>query len=299
MKSVIDSRPSLVDSTAIDVPWRLVDPLKPKLRFGVLAEDPLFPWHPPVKTTVKDTVDLLQAQGHDVVHLEYGECLSGACADLAMQLFGLDKTGVQILVKANEPLVPSMIQVRDATRGVDFDRNFLPDTRTIEGDLEQLSFLHLKRLAVQEAWRKLWAEHRLDAVIGPGAQNTAVEHDEYGLPPYTNIFNVLDVSTRPDLKNTYDLLTKSQYPACIIPVGQVKSSSLAKSFTKSPGQFAPPCESIILFTCFLTFALVRICCIVSFGTPKSVRADSMIHRQSREPGGCTYSHPDRHHTDAG
>ena len=194
LKSVIDSRPSLVDSTAIDIPWRTVDPLETRLRFGVVAEDPIFPWHPPVKAAIADTVDLLRAQGHNVVHLAPEECLSGASFDLGMQLFSFDKTSAQIIAQGNEPLVPSMLLVREATRGVKFDRDFLPDTRTIDGELNQLSLLNMKRSAIQETWRKVWTKHQLNAVIGPGAQNTAVEHDMYGLAPYTSIFNVVDVS---------------------------------------------------------------------------------------------------------
>ena len=46
----------------------------------------------------------------------------------------------------------------------------------------------------KDEWRKLWVERKLDAVLSPGNQGTAVKHDEYGLPPYTVVWNCLDVS---------------------------------------------------------------------------------------------------------
>ncbi|ROV93592.1 hypothetical protein VMCG_08092 [Cytospora schulzeri] len=221
-KSVVDSRPARVDSTAIDVPWRSAGPLNPVLRFGVLAEDPLFPWHPPIKKVVADTADLLKAQGHEVIYLTSQQCLVGESYDVASQMFGLDKTSARILAHSGEPMVPSLLYARQAARGVSFNRSFLRDTRSVKDRLERLSILNVKMSDIQEAWRKVWVECRLDAVIGPGAQNTAVEHDMYALAPYTCLFNLLD------------------YPACVIPVGHVEKPDKEESFLKSPGQFAPP-----------------------------------------------------------
>lgn len=195
LKSVINSRPALLDSTVLDVPWRNVGAPKSKLRFGVLAEDPLLPWHPPVKKAVSDTADLLRAQGHEIVPLTAQECLTAASYDVATQLFGLDKTSAEILAKGGESLVPSLVFIRDAMKEVKFDRNFLPDTRAIKDGLERLSILNVKRYEIQDLWKKTWVTRGLDAVIGPGAQNTAVEHDMYALAPYTCLFSFLDVST--------------------------------------------------------------------------------------------------------
>ncbi|ROW02769.1 hypothetical protein VSDG_01721 [Cytospora chrysosperma] len=192
LKSVVDSRPALVDSTATDVPWRSIGPLKSGLKFGVLAEDPLFPWHPPVKAAVAETADLLRAQGHEIVYLTSQQCLVGESYDVASQMFGLDKTVGRIVAESGEPLVPSLLYIREAVRGINFNRSYLRDTRAIKDRLERLSILNVKMSDIQEAWRKLWVEYRLDAVVGPGAQNTAVEHDMYALAPYTCLFNLLD-----------------------------------------------------------------------------------------------------------
>lgn len=267
IKSVVDSRPALVDSTATDVPWRSIDPLKPVLRFGVLAEDPLFPWHPPVKAAVTDTADLLRSQGHEVVYLTSQQCLVGESYDVASQMFGLDKTAARILADSGEPLVPSLLYIREAVRGVSFDRSYLRDTRAIKDRLERLSILNVKMSEIQESWREVWAECRLDAVVGPGAQNTAVEHDMYALAPYTCLFNLLDVSGCNLPWDTSILLTTSKYPACVVPVGHVKESNSEDSFVKLSGQFAPPCElALFVFGFFvflfdLSFICYIACCV--------------------------------------
>ncbi|KAI3394262.1 hypothetical protein diail_2965 [Diaporthe ilicicola] len=222
LKSVISTRPALLDSTVLDVPWRNVGPPKSKLRIGVLAEDPLLPWHPPVKKAVSDIAGLLRAQGHETVSLTAQECLTAASYDVATQLFSLDKTSAEILAKGGEPLVPSLVYIRDAMKEVKWDRERLPDTRSLKDGLERLSFLNVKRYEIQDLWKKTWVGHGLDAVIGPGAQTTAVEHDMYALAPYTCLFSLLD------------------YPACVIPVGRVANPSPAESLTKAPGQTVPP-----------------------------------------------------------
>lgn len=241
IKSVVDSRPALVDSTAIDVPWRSIGSMNSRFRFGVLAEDPLFPWHLPVKIAVTDTVQSLRAQGHDVVYLTPEECLIAASYDVASQIFGMDKTSVQLLKSSGEPMVPSLLRIREAIRGVSFDRDFVPDTRAIKDGLERLSLLNVKRSEIQEAWRKVWEDHRLNAVIGPGAQNT-VEHDMYALAPYTCLFNFLDVGGCLLAWRPNTLLTISQYPACVLPVGHVEKINPGDDFARATGQFAPPCE---------------------------------------------------------
>jgi amidase len=194
MKSIIDSRPALLDPMVLDVPWRSVSPPQKKLRFGVVAEDPLLPLHPPVKKAVSDTADLLRSQGHEIVPLTAEECMTAAVYDVATQLFSLDKTSAETLVKGGEPLVPSLVFIRDAMREVKWDRSLLPDTRSIEDPLERLSFLNMKRYEIQDRWKKMWVARGLNAVIGPGGQTTAVEHDMYALAPYTCLFNFLDVS---------------------------------------------------------------------------------------------------------
>lgn len=193
MKAVLDTRPAKLDATVIDVPWTPVHEVKPKLRFGVLAEDPLFPLQPHVKKGIAEVVDQLQAQGHELVTLTAEEGHVAKSWDVAMQIFGLDKSSIDTVLKSGEPFIPSILAGREQVRGIQFDREFLPDTRTIEDGLDKLALLNVKRAQLQEDWRDTFVRHGLDAVVAPSAPNTAIEHDQFGPAPYTALLNFLDV----------------------------------------------------------------------------------------------------------
>lgn len=193
MKAVLDARPAKLDFTAIDVPWIPFQDVRPKLRFGVLAEDPLFPLQPHVKNGIAEVVGQLKAKGHEVISLTTEEGNVSKSWDVAMQIFGLDKSSVEIVLQSGEPFINSILTGREQTRGIQFDREFLPDTRTIEDGLDKLALLNVKRSQLQDGWRETFIRHGLDAVVAPGASITAIEHDEYGPAPYTCLLNFLDV----------------------------------------------------------------------------------------------------------
>jgi amidase len=64
---------------------------------------------------------------------------------------------------------------------------------------EKIDARHKARQRYADAWRRVWVEHGLDVVLSPGAQNTAVTHDTYGWPPYTLVWNLLDVCPQQDM----------------------------------------------------------------------------------------------------
>lgn len=192
-KAAIGAEPAKYDSTALDIPWRSLslDP-KQKLRLGVLAEDPNYPWHPPVRAIISKATQKLKERGYELVRLDPAECHISDANEIAWGLFSLDQTAAGIVSSAQEPDIPSRIRIKSDFAKV--KASFAPEARELEG-LAKLSLLSRKRAEILENWRKLWNRHQLDAVIGPGAQNTAVEHDMYGVPPYTTFLNLLDVRT--------------------------------------------------------------------------------------------------------
>lgn len=202
-KAIIDSTPATLDSTAIDVPWRQLEKdTQSKLRIGVLAEDPLYPLHPPVKRALAEAVEKLRSAGHEIINLTPEEGQVSDSSEVGFELFCLDlETSMGHIMRGGEPPVPS---VANAPRPPN-----VGNYRFVQG-LEKLDFLHkyaalsAKRQEISENWRKIWSEKRLDAVIGPPAQNTAVRHDEYGWPPYTCHLNVLDVSIDQTLEGKED-----------------------------------------------------------------------------------------------
>lgn len=191
-KSVIGARPALHDPFVLDVPWRDVSgTLNAKLRFGVIAEDPVFPLHPPVKKAVRDAVKKIQAQGHDIVWLKAEDALVAQSAVVAWSLMDLDGKAEQEVAAGGEKMTPARVRMREEM--AKFDWSAVADLDKEPG-LPRLSGLRIKRSEIINSWRKLWQHHQLDAVVGPSAQNTAVEHDEFGIPPYTQLLNFLDVS---------------------------------------------------------------------------------------------------------
>ncbi|RAL16887.1 uncharacterized protein BO97DRAFT_420273 [Aspergillus homomorphus CBS 101889] len=87
-------------------------------------------------------------------------------------------------------LVPSVKYTHTQAR--DLEYQFIPDISK-DDRLCQLAVLHAKRALITDDWRKIWFEDKLDLVLCPSAQTTAVIHDRFGLPADTTLANVLDV----------------------------------------------------------------------------------------------------------
>ncbi|KAK7899811.1 hypothetical protein LTR67_003556 [Exophiala xenobiotica] len=175
-KAVIDATPALLDSTAIDVPWRTLGPAnKGKLRIGVLEEDPLYPLHPPVKRALAEAAKKVEAAGHELVQVTSEEGQVADATEVACEIFSLhSETSMQFIDASGEPPVPSVAK-RFGPANVG-NYKFVPS-------LEGLDFVHkyallaVKRQEILENWRKIWLEKKLDAVMMPAAQSTAVPHD--------------------------------------------------------------------------------------------------------------------------
>lgn len=190
LRAILEANPAADDSTAIDLPWRNV-PIVPgkKLRIGVIPEDPIYPLHPPVARVMEEAVKLLQASGHAIVPLRSEQCHVADATEVAWPIFLLDDTAYQHVEAGGEPLVQSVKYLHGLAR--DLQRRFVPDTSGLDR-LDRLSILNSKKAEIIEDWRKLWVD--VDVVLSPPAQSTAVEHDKFGLPPYTTLTNILDVS---------------------------------------------------------------------------------------------------------
>ena len=194
-RAVMGTRPALYDSTALDIPWRYLPPAPgaPRLRLGVLGEDPVFPLHPPVRRALVGAVKILEAQGHEIVQIPMERAHVANALALAFAYFSLDDTPFSHIAASGEPIILSIIQGGEDFAKFRSQSHFLDDIKSLEG-VPRVAALNVKRYMIAEEWRSLWKEKVLDGVIGPGAQNTAVRHDTYGLPPYTLLLNVLDVS---------------------------------------------------------------------------------------------------------
>ena len=199
MKSVVrDGNAWKYDHTAASVPWNNSAQIgrehNGSLAIGVLAEDEHFPLHPPVKRALDRTVEALARVGHRIVPIDNRNknSLSVAYASrLAFQYFTYGRQEDHV-AKSGEPLVPSV---------ANFVSPMFSGPLPVENELDllqKIQNLHQAREQIREAWRREWVEQKLDVILAPGAQNTAVAYDTYAWPPYTVLWNLLDVGANPD-----------------------------------------------------------------------------------------------------
>lgn len=198
-KAIIDAVPARYDATTLDVPWRTIESSSQKLIIGVVPEDPTYPLHPPVKRAMEEAICKIEAAGHTIVRLTADECRIPDTQVVALHMFGLDpKTSLQNINSSGEPVIPSYAK---GYKMVSPTPGFLPDLSKLE-PLEKLAFLNVKRLELQNIWRKLLLDKKVDVCISPSSQGGPVPHDTFGWPPYTCLFNFLDVS-QSSIKDLY------------------------------------------------------------------------------------------------
>lgn len=198
MSTVLGADPWKYDSTTFAAPWTPpVDIAQDQtLTIGVLPEDPQFPLHPPVRRAIESAVTTLEKKGHRIVRLENTpERDTAYTSRLAFQYFVYGPHDESAITASGEPLVKSVAQ---------FSSPMFTGPMPVADDLkvfEKIDRLHHARQNVIDAWRQVWVEKKLDVLLAPGAQNTAVPHDTFGWPPYTVMWNLVD------------------HPAVIIPYG--------------------------------------------------------------------------------
>lgn len=189
-RAVLDAKPWMDDSSCFAVPYQALDDgflNEASLVIGVLPEDPSVPLHPPVRRALQNAVSALEAAGHKIVRLPQDTHTSAlGASELAFKFFAIDEnnTGIQHILDSGEPMINTVAAKPSAHMGPS------PKTRLSVADVAKMN---VERMGFQEGWRSTFLKHRLDVVIGPGAQHTAPKHDTYGPPVYTTIWNLLDV----------------------------------------------------------------------------------------------------------
>ncbi|KAL9094485.1 MAG: hypothetical protein Q9165_003335 [Trypethelium subeluteriae] len=185
-KLVTAADPWLYDEGVVSVPWRHLPPPNQdkKLRFGVITEDPKYPLHPPTLRALRTATKALETAGHTLVPLdEHIPSLYDGFL-LASKAFLTDNkmTPFQHMAASGEPPIPSIATLQ------------VEEMKDWQVSVDEMWDINAERDQVRATWRKLWAENRLDAVVMVPHAGTAQRHDKYGLPTYTVIANVLDVS---------------------------------------------------------------------------------------------------------
>ncbi|GKT49672.1 acetamidase [Colletotrichum spaethianum] len=221
METALAQRPWEYDASAVGTPWRTLDDDK-ALTIGVLPEDPEYPLQPPVRRALGEAVLALVAAGHDVFRLPSDPSRdAGLGSKLGFLFFSMNSSGLDALEnEIGEPLVTSV--KRNTNPFTDSKPSKPPVSPELDKAHQLGEFLGL-RASYANSWRKIWREHDLDVVVGPGAISTAVPHDTYGVPVYTLMWNVLD------------------YPAGVIPYG-IASMAKDPQYQKATTPFDADCE---------------------------------------------------------
>ncbi|KAF1992401.1 amidase [Aulographum hederae CBS 113979] len=210
LKSIIDTDPWVLDEGTLAVPWREVSPPNRPLRLGLLLEDPSRPLHPSIMRSMTTATEKLKEAGHAIVPLSNIPDLWAAAA-LAWKFFLLDPTKkpLSILAAADEPLVLSMTTL------------VFPELKGYAPSLEALFEMNIERRKIMKAFHDMMTKNELDAFVMPAYQATAVPHDQYGVPIYTVLPNLID------------------YPAASIPY--LKANQEADmAYLRSDVKYEPP-----------------------------------------------------------
>ncbi|KAJ0331626.1 hypothetical protein COL5a_002290 [Colletotrichum fioriniae] len=187
MEVVTKLNPWKYDGSAIDLSWRtLVEPRSKPLTIGILPEDPEYTLHPPIRRSLAEAASALEEAGHKVVHLATDAKRSAALgARISYQYFSISAPAV---TDFGEPFVASVAKGMHPFSTGDFPVDPKLDIPS------QFSGLNRARAAYAQSWSQIWQEHDLDIVLAPGASCTAVPHDTFGLPVYTVMWSLIDVS---------------------------------------------------------------------------------------------------------
>ena len=177
-----------IDESALHIPWRkytTLTPTKP-LRIGVILESDHQPIHPPILRSLTSAQTVLSKAGHTLIPLARAGSLIHPSAIIAWKLLSLDPDPVplQTVQRGREPLITSL------TNGTYNS----PELSSYEPTLKGLFDLNVQRSKMKATFRKILVENDLDVILLPGNQSVAPPHDSYGIPEYTVLANLLNVS---------------------------------------------------------------------------------------------------------
>jgi amidase len=194
-KSIIDAVPQDYDSSALGIPW-IPASKKSTLNIGILPEDSDFPLLPPVKRSMTTAIEKLKAAGHTIIPLTNAPTTREA-NEIAIALFRIDptKATVKHIKASGEPFVKSVIKsTADLAAYIAGIKKPLFPVPEGGYTLESLWDLNVARADYAQRWNQLLVENKIDVVLGPVAETTAVPHDTYGNSPYTMLWNLLNVN---------------------------------------------------------------------------------------------------------
>ncbi|EHY61217.1 hypothetical protein HRR83_000977 [Exophiala dermatitidis] len=208
MRTIMSNQPWKVDVECLHIPWRgLQAPNGGKLRIGVIEDDGLFTPTPPMRRALAEAKTKLQKAGMEIVAIK----LPNVARDIGIiwASFSLEgsKTVLEYISSANEPFVESVKRVGLVS---------MPPK-----SLQDLFAWNVARREAATAYKDLWLENNLDAILNTLAPHTAPPLDTW--PGITQaLWNLVD------------------YPSCIIPTGKVGPGDV----TDNAAKYGPDDEKV-------------------------------------------------------
>ncbi|CAD0106951.1 unnamed protein product [Aureobasidium uvarum] len=178
----LGARPWDFEPSLIDLPWRNVtSQTSPnKLRIGILWHDGEVTPHPPIQRALKDTVNKLRAQGHEIVN--WDPSLHASLLKWINTAYFLDggEEYKNTLLHESDPPVPMIQWLLHSTT---------PRRHTVEQTWE----LNSLRDRLRTQFSLQWREADIDALLCPVNASVASAHDESKYWGYTAVFNATDL----------------------------------------------------------------------------------------------------------
>ncbi|KAI1859069.1 hypothetical protein JX265_010546 [Neoarthrinium moseri] len=189
-KTVLSAKPWLRDPSIVPIPWNSNVIVGPKLRLGLLLDDGVVHFSPPVLRILRAAAAKLKEAGHELLVLgpEWAE-MHRRGADIAFRMY-TQEGGIGIreeLEKSGEPLVPRVC------------------TGWSETPLTPLEIWvnHRARKKLRVTYLERYNSLDLDAIITAPTPHPAPPHGEYITSAICAVFNALD------------------FPSCVVPYGRV------------------------------------------------------------------------------
>lgn len=177
----------------LPIPWNSKIELPSTIKVGVVLECDSVPIQPPLKRIIKEAVSKLDKNSNfEIIYLKGFPSYKEGWAT-AFKLFISDPKDESIanIFKSGEPMINSLSKGGMEVYGPPPQ---IPD---------ELFELVSKKNEIKNKWIDLFNEHDLDVILAPGAPHTASPHDDFGIAPYTTVWNLVD------------------FPAMVIPFGAV------------------------------------------------------------------------------
>lgn len=215
LKTVGEARPWERDPETVFGGWEGQGGILDRVTLGVIRRDGVVEPLPPVAKVLDETVEMLRAQGVEVVEIDAPAFKR--CQSLANKFFGIDGANhmFDLLEKTGEPLT-----------------NWL-STRLRRGKkmpLENLVDLHAQKIQLETEMLKIWTDpktgKRIDAFICPVAPHPVPPIDGWNAVGYTSSFVLLD------------------YPAGSLPVRDFTEADLHGEWVGSQAQPLNPWDKV-------------------------------------------------------